>query len=314
MSASRLPTEDDIGSWHLDDMVGDGRSGTVYAVHETVPPYREGALKLHRGIGVQATEEEFLAEVRFSEGSVIREYRLPVLDRGTWDGSPYYVMPFAVKIRIGLGLRQFCKIALRLVRCCAELHDEGYVHCDIKPDNVRLFAGEAVLLDYCCLHKTEEAKRRPERVGSWRYMAPEVRDKRCLDERADVYSLAVTLYAFGSDKVRRIFGPALLHAMENDPNKRTPSMNRFFEELVECKRRYAKSTLAYRIAAALAGFALIVIIVMEVFEARLEDTIIDRDKELIRRQIYRKAAAYEKHIGDAENARRNEAIAHGVLD
>lgn len=298
MSASRLPTEDDIGSWHLDDMVGDGRSGTVYAVHETVPPYREGALKLHRGIGVQATEEEFLAEVRFSEGSVIREYRLPVLDRGTWDGSPYYVMPFAEKIRIGLGLRQFCKIALRLVRCCAELHDEGYVHCDIKPDNVRLFAGEAVLLDYCCLHKTEEAKRRPERVGSWRYMAPEVRDKRCLDERADVYSLAVTLYAFGSDKVRRIFGPALLHAMENDPNKRTPSMNRFFEELVECKRRYAKSSLVFRILKWCAAVIVALVVVMELAQARFEESVAVRNREFIQKEVHRRVVEHDKKAAE----------------
>ena len=80
-------------------------------------------------------------------------------------------------------------------------HDKGKIHRDIKPANVFLRAehGPAVLGDFG-LCWTEDSGERltltEEAVGSFHYMAPELRDGR-VDEpswRGDIYSLGKVLY------------------------------------------------------------------------------------------------------------------------
>jgi serine/threonine protein kinase len=79
----------------------------------------------------------------------------------------------------------------------AYVHARGILHRDLKPSNVMVTPlGHSMLLDFGLAHSTDQAPltRSGVQLGSVPYMSPEQLQGEALDERTDVYSLAVTLY------------------------------------------------------------------------------------------------------------------------
>ncbi|MFE0704712.1 protein kinase [Streptomyces sp. NPDC058872] len=86
-----------------------------------------------------------------------------------------------------------------LARTLAALADQGIYHRDIKPDNLFWYDGMPVLADFgiaAFAHLPAGVTRVGEKVGPANFMAPEMRstDGKDRGERADVYSLAKTLF------------------------------------------------------------------------------------------------------------------------
>jgi serine/threonine protein kinase len=93
--------------------------------------------------------------------------------------------------------------ALWIVRQTAEalaaLHRQGFIHGDVKPDNIRLVdVGKAILLDLGFTHRPGENASFLEKgyvLGTVNYLAPELCGQEPNDDtRTDIYSLGVTLF------------------------------------------------------------------------------------------------------------------------
>ena len=58
-------------------------------------------------------------------------------------------------MRDGCPEARVVNIGVELLECLEKLHDAGYVHCDIKPDNVMISgtSGKAFLIDFGLAHK-----------------------------------------------------------------------------------------------------------------------------------------------------------------
>ena len=109
-----------------------------------------------------------------------------------------------------LPVGEVLQIGCQTLSAVAAAHRHGVLHRDIKPENIFLHelagqARKARLLDFGVARVFREIEGRPiaelvertrtgARVGSPRYMSPEARHGGELDERADVYSVGVTLY------------------------------------------------------------------------------------------------------------------------
>jgi serine/threonine protein kinase len=100
--------------------------------------------------------------------------------------------------------------ALRIARQTAEaltaLHRAGFLHGDIKPDNVRLTdPGTAVLIDLGLAHRPGENEAFSSQgfvLGTANYLAPELCDLRPREElRSDLFSLGVTLFEMLAGKL-----------------------------------------------------------------------------------------------------------------
>ncbi|MCK4386285.1 MAG: protein kinase, partial [candidate division Zixibacteria bacterium] len=82
------------------------------------------------------------------------------------------------------------------------LHLQGIVHCDLKPENLRITDGifNLKLLDFG-LSEEIGTKRKKTTKGTLPYMAPEMFLDKPLDQRTDLYSLGVILYELVTSKL-----------------------------------------------------------------------------------------------------------------
>jgi serine/threonine-protein kinase len=140
---------------------------------------------------------------------------VPVLAAGELGTLPYFVMPFidgeslrARMMRGPLSIRETVNILKDVARALGFAHNRGIIHRDIKPDNVLLAAGAAVVTDFG-VAKAITASRQQQGVrpsaptmtgvgtslGTPAYMAPEqAAADPSTDHRADLYALGIVAY------------------------------------------------------------------------------------------------------------------------
>src|SRR5262249_12472344 len=126
-------------------------------------------------------------------------------DSGAAAGLLYYVTAFIAGASLRTHLEQQHQLpveeALRLARevssALAYAHAQGLVHRDVKPENILLAEGFALLADFG-LVRTVVARGPVTQtgiaLGTPHYMSPEQLTGSSVDGRSDVYSLACVLY------------------------------------------------------------------------------------------------------------------------
>ena len=169
---------------------------------------RTVALKVLRPeIALSVGKDRFLREVRIEAG-LTHPHILPVFDSGEGGGLLYCVTPFIEGESLAAKLKREsqlpCDEALRICREIADAlmfaHGHDVIHRDVKPGNILLESGHAILADFGLAKALSAADdqsltRTGFAVGTPAYSSPEQAgaDER-LDGRADLYSLGCVLY------------------------------------------------------------------------------------------------------------------------
>ena len=169
---------------------------------------REVAIKVLRPeLAVVLGPERFLAEIQLT-AKLDHPHILTLLDSGEAGGFLWYALPFvrgeSLRSKLDregqLGVAESLAIAGDIAAALEYAHQHGVIHRDVKPENILLHEGEAMLTDFGIALAVREAagERLTETglsVGTPRYMSPEqaTADRR-LDARTDIYSLGVVLY------------------------------------------------------------------------------------------------------------------------
>lgn len=195
------------GRYAIDREIARGGMARVYLAHDLRHGRRVAIKVLREDLAAAVGAERFLAEIRVT-ASLQHPHILPLFDSGSADGLLWYAMPFIEGETLRSCLAREGRLpvgeAVRLAREVADAldhaHVRGIVHRDVKPENVLLQHGHALVADFGIALALEEAggeriTRTGLTLGTPQYMAPEqAAGERVLDARVDIYALGAVLH------------------------------------------------------------------------------------------------------------------------
>jgi serine/threonine-protein kinase len=197
-------TPETIGRYAILNVVGKGGMGVLYRAHDAVLE-RDVALKMmlvdfsHDTAARERFQREARAVARLQHRNVVTIHEL-----GEVEGTPYIVMEFLggrdldalLKEGADLTLAKKLEIAAQVCEGLAYAHEQGIVHRDIKPGNVRVLDdGTVKILDFGIAKFAMSSVTQTGTVmGTPSYMAPEQIMGQGIDGRSDLFSAGVLLY------------------------------------------------------------------------------------------------------------------------
>lgn len=152
--------------------------------------------------------ERFLREIHII-AHLNHPHILPLLDSGEADGKLFYVMPYVAAGSLRNRLRRETQLpiadAIAITRDVAgaldHAHRQGFVHRDVKPENILMSEGVAIVADFGIARAITLASGDDDRItqsgvspGTPPYMSPEQASGGEVDGRSDVYALGCVLY------------------------------------------------------------------------------------------------------------------------
>jgi eukaryotic-like serine/threonine-protein kinase len=204
-------SEEVIGGYRLQNHMMTGQTSQVWEVVE-LSSSRHFAMKI---LLPEAARDKEHRQFLFHEAEVGIKLRHPnvikIITVNRTHETPYFVMEFfpsgALKLRIVRKQADFIKekaheILKQAATGLAYMNASGWVHRDVKPDNILVnSAGEVRLIDFALAQRIKKAsvftklfRRKGKVQGTRSYMSPEQIRGEPLDGRADIYSFGASAY------------------------------------------------------------------------------------------------------------------------
>jgi tRNA A-37 threonylcarbamoyl transferase component Bud32 len=195
------------GRYTIEREVGRGGMATVYLADD-LKHHRRVAIKvLQPELAAALGTERFLREIE-TVARLNHPHILPLHDSGESGGFLYFVMPFvdgaSLRLRLKGGQRLSADQALAIAGPVADAlsyaHRMGVLHRDVKPENILFSQGHPIVADFGIAKAISTAggtnlTSTGLALGTRGYMSPEQAVGLTeLDERSDVYSLAIVIY------------------------------------------------------------------------------------------------------------------------
>lgn len=230
-----------------------GRGGNaIVFLAQDLKHKRPVAVKILRPeLALHVTAERFLLEIEIA-AKLQHPHILPLFDSGTAAGRVFYVMPYvegesleAFLARQGpLPVDEAIRLVGEVADALSHAHSRGIVHRDIKPGNILLSGGHALVADFGVARALQAAgaatiTNEGTVIGTPQYISPEQASaKGVVDPRSDQYALGCVLYEMLAGQPPFSGAPAAViarHLAEPPPPLRVvrPSVTLALQEVVE---------------------------------------------------------------------------------
>lgn len=229
-----------LPGWQTVSLVGRGSFGTVYQIERQIGEYTEkAALKV-----ISIPQDNSDIEELYNEGydnesikvaiehhlnSVLSEYEMmsrmsacqnivhceDIIRRKHTDDIGWDILirmelltPLTKSLSVDISDETVIKVATDICKALIECSKHKVIHRDIKPQNIFVSEnGEYKLGDFG-IAKTIEKTMGGTKIGTYKYMAPEVYKSEKYGHSADIYSLGLVLYWMLNDKRMPFMPPA----------------------------------------------------------------------------------------------------------
>ena len=263
MRRSTIRLRQRLGKYRIEGKLGYGGFAAVYKATDTIEGIRV-ALKIpYDHLVTEDVLDDFRSEVRMA-AKLKHPNILPLKNADFVEGRFVIAYPLgertlADRLQSRLSLSVAIDFAEQMLAAVAYAHEQRIIHCDIKPENLILFADGRLMLTDFGIAKVALRTIRASGSGTVGYCAPE----QAMGQpsfRSDVFSLGLIQYRMlsgrlpewpfhwpppGFDRMRRRVHPELIElmrrAIEVDPHERYPNAGAMLASL----RRIKSKVLQY---------------------------------------------------------------------
>jgi serine/threonine protein kinase/Tfp pilus assembly protein PilF len=222
----------ELGHYRVVEKIGAGGMGEVYRAHDEHLDRHVAIKVLPPGTLINESARKHFRK----EALILSQLNHPniatIHDFDTQQGIDFLVMEYVPGVTLSEKLanhalpeKEITRLGLQLVEGLAAAHEQGVIHRDLKPNNLRLTPdGRLKILDFglakLAQPATPEAETDSETqtgAGTLPYMSPEQLKGEAVDARSDIWAAGTVLYEIATghiafhEKVATATADAILH-------------------------------------------------------------------------------------------------------
>lgn len=205
ISTPSKPTSRRFGQFQLAEQINSGGMAEIWVATNQNTNKTYALRKLHDGL-----KFNFLARKRFFRGCEVLEKIsghdniVGHVEHGKIEGLPYMLMDYVESSNLkqlisrvdDILSENVANILIDAATAIEHVHESGYMHLDIKPENFLVTRnGHVHLCDFdLALERPEKPKKYSKNPGTPAYMAPEHLQHGEIDHRVDIFAFGVMAY------------------------------------------------------------------------------------------------------------------------